>query len=39
VSSVIVGARTAEQVEQNVKYDWVLTPSERAEVDAIVAGG
>jgi aryl-alcohol dehydrogenase-like predicted oxidoreductase len=39
VSSVIVGARTAEQVEQNVQYDWVLTPAERAEVDAIVAGG
>jgi aryl-alcohol dehydrogenase-like predicted oxidoreductase len=39
VSSVIVGARTAEQVEQNVKYEWVLTPGERAEVDGLVAGG
>ena len=36
VSSVIAGATSAEQVEQNVQAaEWVLTPDEVAEVDRI----
>lgn len=36
VSTVIVGARTAEQAELNVQgADWHLTPAERAEVEAL----
>jgi aryl-alcohol dehydrogenase-like predicted oxidoreductase len=37
VSSVIAGATTAEQVRTNAAAgSWVLTPEERAEVDALV---
>ncbi len=38
VGSVIVGARTPEQVEQNVRAAaWTLSPAERDEVRALVA--
>jgi aryl-alcohol dehydrogenase-like predicted oxidoreductase len=38
VSSVIAGATTAEQVRTNAAAgSWVLTPEERAEVDALVS--
>jgi aryl-alcohol dehydrogenase-like predicted oxidoreductase len=40
VSSVIVGARTVEQLEQNVHLaNWVLTPDERDEATALAQGG
>lgn len=39
VSSVIAGATTPEQIEQNVKaVSWKLTAEEMAEVDAITKG-
>jgi aryl-alcohol dehydrogenase-like predicted oxidoreductase len=39
VSTVIVGARTPEQAEQNVRaVDWKLTPAERDEVTALARG-
>jgi aryl-alcohol dehydrogenase-like predicted oxidoreductase len=39
VSTVIVGARTAAQLADNVKAaDWVLTPAERDEVTALAQG-
>jgi aryl-alcohol dehydrogenase-like predicted oxidoreductase len=39
VSTVIVGARTAEQVERNVKAAaWSLTADERAEAEGLVRG-
>lgn len=38
VSSVIAGVSTPEQVAQNVRAaEWVLSPSERSEVDALAA--
>jgi aryl-alcohol dehydrogenase-like predicted oxidoreductase len=40
VSSVIAGATKPEQIEANAKAaDWVLTPAEIAEVDAITKQG
>jgi aryl-alcohol dehydrogenase-like predicted oxidoreductase len=40
VTSVIAGAMTAEQVEQNAKAcDWTLSPEELAEVDDITGHG
>jgi aryl-alcohol dehydrogenase-like predicted oxidoreductase len=40
VSSVIAGATTPEQVEQNVAaVDWALGPEELAEIDRITLGG
>lgn len=40
VGSVIAGATTPEQVEQNARAgDWKLSPEELAEVDAITRGG
>ena len=39
VSSVIVGARTAAQVKENVKIaDWTMTAEERDELSAVVNG-
>jgi len=39
VATVIVGARSVAQVEQNVRAaEWTLTPAERDEVTAIVRG-
>jgi len=39
VSSVIVGARTAAQVKENVKIaDWTITAEERDELSALVNG-
>ncbi len=39
VGTVIVGARTGEQVEQNVRAAaWSLTPAERDEVAALASG-
>jgi aryl-alcohol dehydrogenase-like predicted oxidoreductase len=40
VASVIAGATKPEQIEANVKAaDWVLTPSEMAEIDRITPPG
>jgi len=40
VSTVIVGARSPEQVDQNVRAaEWQLTPEERDEVGALAQGG
>jgi aryl-alcohol dehydrogenase-like predicted oxidoreductase len=40
VASVIAGATRPEQIEANVKAaDWVLTPSEMAEIDRITLPG
>ena len=40
VSTVIVGARNADQLAQNVKaVEWALTADERAEVEALAKGG
>jgi aryl-alcohol dehydrogenase-like predicted oxidoreductase len=40
VATVIVGARTASQVEANLKAaDWPLTPSEREEVASLARSG
>ncbi|MEM8618854.1 MAG: aldo/keto reductase [Actinomycetota bacterium] len=39
VASVISGATSPEQVRDNVTAsDWALTPDDRAEIDALVAG-
>ena len=39
VSTVIVGARSADQVAENVKAgEWTLTPEERDEVAALARG-
>jgi aryl-alcohol dehydrogenase-like predicted oxidoreductase len=39
VSSVIVGARTAAQVKENVKIaDWTISAEERDELSALVNG-
>jgi aryl-alcohol dehydrogenase-like predicted oxidoreductase len=39
VSTVIVGARTAQQIDQNVRaVSWSLTPEERAEVAQLAQG-
>ena len=39
-TTVIVGARTAAQLADNVKAaDWVVTPAERDEVTALAQGG
>ena len=39
VGSVITGASKVEQVRQNAKaWEWTLTPEEKADVDAILAG-
>jgi aryl-alcohol dehydrogenase-like predicted oxidoreductase len=39
VASVIAGASSAEQIQQNVSAaTWTLTPEELAEIDAIVPG-
>jgi aryl-alcohol dehydrogenase-like predicted oxidoreductase len=38
VASVIAGATSAQQIEQNIKaVGWILTPEERAEVEKITA--
>ena len=38
VSTVIVGARTVEQIEQNARLgNWVLSPEERDEVEKLVS--
>jgi aryl-alcohol dehydrogenase-like predicted oxidoreductase len=38
VSTVIVGARTVEQVEQNARLgNWVLSPEERDEVEKLIS--
>jgi aryl-alcohol dehydrogenase-like predicted oxidoreductase len=40
VGSVIAGATTPEQVEQNARAgEWKLSPEELAEVDTITRGG
>jgi len=40
VSSVIAGASRPEQVEQNARaIDWVMTPDELAEIDALTKPG
>jgi aryl-alcohol dehydrogenase-like predicted oxidoreductase len=39
VSTVIVGARTAQQVDQNARaVSWSLTPQERDEVAQLAQG-